>query len=173
MAELTEEEWEQLFDSQQVNPVQTAEQELVQRILNVQLQAKIVLELALSKNNPLVYQKLGELWVPKLDDFQRIFKQGSEEAYQKYLELFGDTIPTLSPKNRHDNIYILASNSLLIEQNVLMPNGYRKIIPNLHEEPIWVGWKYVEGKNRSGLAYNGLVWVEDHFVWIPKAWRLF
>ena len=37
---------------------------------------------------------------------------------------------------------------------------------------VWAAWKYVVPGATSGLAYDGLVWCEDHWSWFPRPYRV-
>jgi hypothetical protein len=50
------------------------------------------------------------------------------------------------------------------------PGGYRRIAHLLRPEVIWFAWKFVEPGRTSGMAYNGLVRIDNRFVWFPKPW---
>ncbi|MGE5155112.1 MAG: Imm49 family immunity protein [Bdellovibrio bacteriovorus] len=64
---------------------------------------------------------------------------------------------------------------LLGDDNALsrpFPSGYRQIADWLDPHRIWVAWRYVAPGASGGIAMNGLVWLDDHFAWFPKPWRL-
>jgi hypothetical protein len=52
------------------------------------------------------------------------------------------------------------------------PQGYRAIAKWLQPGRVWVAWKYLKPGAQSGDAYNGLVWVDDHWAWFPKPFRV-
>ncbi len=52
------------------------------------------------------------------------------------------------------------------------PNGYRQIAQWLDPRRIWVCWKFIPPGESSGIAMNGLVWLDDHWAWFPKPYRL-
>ena len=52
------------------------------------------------------------------------------------------------------------------------PGGYRSIARHLVPERIWVTWKYLTPGRSSGLAYDGLVWCDDHWAWLPRPYRV-
>lgn len=64
---------------------------------------------------------------------------------------------------------------LLGDDNALsrpFPSGYRQIADWLDPQRVWVAWRYVAPGAAGGIAMNGLVWLDDHFAWFPKPWRL-
>lgn len=69
----------------------------------------------------------------------------------------------------------LAPAGLLGSDNELsrpFPRGYRTIAPWLDPRRVWVCWHYRPPEGGSGIAMNGLVWLDDHWAWFPKPYRL-
>lgn len=52
------------------------------------------------------------------------------------------------------------------------PGGYRKIATQLQLDKVWLGWKLLEPVGETGMTYDGLVWLRDHWAWFPKPWRV-
>lgn len=52
------------------------------------------------------------------------------------------------------------------------PGGYRKIAAHLDPQRVWVAWKYRRPGESSGMAFDGLVRVDDHWAWFPKPYRV-
>ena len=59
--------------------------------------------------------------------------------------------------------------SSTVEAN--FPGGYQQIGPHLRPGLTWYRWKYTEPGKDTGMAYEGLVHVNGHWVWTPKPWR--
>jgi hypothetical protein len=51
------------------------------------------------------------------------------------------------------------------ERGQAFPRQYADIVPHLREGPVWVRWWW------QGTAWDGLVRLDDRFVWLPKPWR--
>lgn len=51
------------------------------------------------------------------------------------------------------------------------PSGYRAVAGLLHPQRVWVAWKLVPPGASAGMAYDGLVWLADHWAWFPKPYR--
>jgi hypothetical protein len=34
-----------------------------------------------------------------------------------------------------------------------------------------VCWELMAEDAEEGVAFDGLVWIDDHFAWFPKPWR--
>jgi hypothetical protein len=52
------------------------------------------------------------------------------------------------------------------------PGGYRSIAHLLDPHRVWVRWKYVRPGETAGMAYDGLAWLDDHWAWFPKPYRV-
>ncbi|MBW1876968.1 MAG: hypothetical protein JRJ84_01265 [Deltaproteobacteria bacterium] len=58
---------------------------------------------------------------------------------------------------------------MLREDNELsahFPEAYHAVAQVLDTSRVWMCWRY------DGLRYDGLVWVNDHWAWFPKPWRV-
>lgn len=69
----------------------------------------------------------------------------------------------------------LAPAGMLGDDNVLsraFPGGYRGVAARLDPRRVWVRWTYAPSTGAPGLAYDGLVWLDDHWVWYPKPYRV-
>ncbi len=51
------------------------------------------------------------------------------------------------------------------------PGGYKKVIPLFKPGLTIYAWRFVRPGEKIGTAYDGLVFVNGHFVWLPKPWR--
>lgn len=52
------------------------------------------------------------------------------------------------------------------------PLGYQDIAGWMVPERMWVTWVTVSSNGGAGTRYDGLAWVEDHWVWLPKVFRI-
>ncbi len=52
------------------------------------------------------------------------------------------------------------------------PGGYRTVAVLLNPHRTWVAWKVIAPGHSAGMAYDGLVWLDDHWVWFPKPYRV-
>jgi hypothetical protein len=65
----------------------------------------------------------------------------------------------------------LAPAGMLGDDNDLsrqFPSGYRAIAHLLAPQRIWARWKYPQ----AGMAYDGLVWLDERWVWFAKPYRV-
>jgi hypothetical protein len=52
------------------------------------------------------------------------------------------------------------------------PSGYAQVQTLLQPQRVWAAWKLVPPGQTAGMAYDGLVWLDDHWAWFPKPWRV-
>jgi len=52
------------------------------------------------------------------------------------------------------------------------PGGYRDVVSYMKLGLPWVRFKFVKPGEELGMAFDGLVWVNDHWAWMPKPWRM-
>jgi len=52
------------------------------------------------------------------------------------------------------------------------PGGYRRIGPALQPDRLWIAWRYHRFDEAAGHFFDGLVWIDDHYAWFPKPWRI-
>jgi len=53
-----------------------------------------------------------------------------------------------------------------------LPFGYRRIAGQLRPGSVWIAFKLVVPGQTTGMAYDGLVWLGDHWAFFPKPWRV-
>jgi hypothetical protein len=59
---------------------------------------------------------------------------------------------------------------MLLEKNELsdrFPGGYRRVAPHLQPDRIWLVWRYLRRGATEGMRYDGLVQLDDRWVWFP------
>lgn len=50
--------------------------------------------------------------------------------------------------------------------------AYKALADYIQPNRPWVSWTYHEPGKEKGTRYDGLVWIEDHWAFFPKPWRL-
>jgi hypothetical protein len=69
----------------------------------------------------------------------------------------------------------LAPAGMLGADNLLsrpFPGGYRAIAGRLDPHRIWAAWDFVQPGAASGVAFDGLVWCDDHWAWFPRPYQM-
>lgn len=113
---------------------------------------------------------------PTAADYARVFTAGTAtKARQAYEEAWRRGFRVPRPNRAQTEIHCHVSPAgMFTTDNPLsryFPGGYRSIAAMLNPHCVWVAWKYVQPGEASGLSFDGLVWVEDHWAWFPKPYR--
>lgn len=113
---------------------------------------------------------------PRDEDYPRVFVgEAAALARDAYAALWRREPPRTAQSGVIEVKVSLAPAGMLIDENDLsrhFPQGYRAIARWLQPGRVWVAWKYVKPGAQSGDAYNGLVWIDDHWAWFPKPFRV-
>lgn len=140
------------------------------QILEGQL-APIILALAADADG-----SLTAMLRPHEDDYARAFVAEIAAAARAAYEALWSDPPRVSstPSGSKLNLSI-APAGMLVEDNELsrgFPRGYRSIAPLLDPHRVWVAWKLIPPGKDAGMSYDGLVWLDDHWAWFPKPYRV-
>ena len=57
-----------------------------------------------------------------------------------------------------------------VEQD--FPGGYQKVKDFFKPGLTVYRWKYTKPGETLGMAYDGLIFVNNHWAWFPKPWRI-
>jgi hypothetical protein len=88
-------------------------------------------------------------------------------------ELFADP-PTMDAPNESPDT-TAATAGALRWPNVLsyaFPRGYRNIAGWMTPQRVWLTWATRSASGGVGTRYDGLAWIGDRWVWLPKPFRI-
>jgi hypothetical protein len=113
---------------------------------------------------------------PRESDYEKVFvDEAVGRARSAYETLWAGDLRLPRPSAAQTDIRctvapagMLTWRSELSEQ---FPGGYRGIATLLDPHRVWIAWKYLEPGKPSGVSFDGLVWVDDHWAWFPKPYR--
>jgi hypothetical protein len=113
---------------------------------------------------------------PRDQDYAKAFVPEAVEAARKaYADIWGHAFDMRYPDAGQTVITSeIAPAGMLASDNELsrrFPGGYRRIAHLLQPHRVWVSWKYLRPGADAGMAYDGLVWLDDHWAWFPKPYR--
>lgn len=112
---------------------------------------------------------------PAEPDYARVFVPDVAEVAQLRYAVAWAAAPVIDPSPQQVELRVhVAPAALLTSENDLsreFPAGYRRIAHLLLPDRLWVRWRYMAPGQAAGAAYDGLVWLDDHFAWFPKPWR--
>jgi len=115
--------------------------------------------------------------VPTRKDFEDIFQpERVDDVEAAYRRAFPTPPMPVARPDQTRIVLATARPDQLAERTPFsehFPGAYRRIVDRLMPEPVWAAWKFVAPGSPHGMLYDGLVWTEGRWVWIPKPWRLF
>ena len=113
---------------------------------------------------------------PKLEDYEQVFQPNAVQSARLGYELIWSESPFPEPKPGQEQVLVYSAWAEELgresERSQFFPGGYQRIAHNWLPQRIWLAWKYVKRGENSGMAYDGLVWLEGRFAWFPKPWRV-
>jgi len=138
----------------------------------VRAEALLVIEALANDYEGEVRQKLK----PRDEDYAKVFQgESATRARKAYEKLWSRGLNMDLPTSSYSDIVCdVAPAGMLTERNELshrFPGGYLAIAHKLDPHRIWVAWQYRRPGEEAGLAYDGLVWIDDHWSWFPKPYR--
>lgn len=112
---------------------------------------------------------------PRPDDYAKVFVPAAAAAAQAaYEPLWAEGMQIKIADAQTELEIHVSPAGMLGDENTLshpFPQGYRRIAEFLNPHRTWIAWKYVRPGEHSGMAFNGLVWLDDHWAWFPKPYR--
>ena len=114
---------------------------------------------------------------PTAADHRLVFTEAvADDAARLYAAFWEEPWHAQVPTgDRSRTLCHLAPAGMLADDNELsrpFPLGYRQVAPLLQPSRVWATWKYVAPGSTSGLAFDGLVWCDDHWSWFPRPYRV-
>ena len=147
----------------------------------VRHQALTTIEILKDQLSPILYalsiDRTGEVLanlLPQKEDYAKAFVGEAVDVARQYyvdMSIKEMTFPSIAQSQL---LCHLAPAGMFESDNELsrhFPGGYRGISSLLNPHRVWVRWKYVRPGESSGMAYDGLVWLDDHWAWFPKPYR--
>lgn len=109
---------------------------------------------------------------PQESDFMRAFTPSAATAA---IDAYASAPPArVASADGSELEMALAPAGMLADDNELsrqFPSGYRSIAHLLAPQRVWARWKYMRPGEKSGMAYDGLVWLDERWVWFSKPYR--
>ncbi len=113
---------------------------------------------------------------PRPDDYARAFLPSCVDAARAAFEAIWAEPPRVSSALPGSELKVqIAPAGMLAHDNALswgFPGGYKRVAPLLNPHRVWVAWKLIAPGKSAGMAYDGLVWLDDHWAWFPKPYRV-
>jgi hypothetical protein len=113
---------------------------------------------------------------PRPEDYDKVFVAAyagvAREAYER---IWDELNPVPRPNAGQRELLLAAATSEKIRDEgapSTFPGGFGRIRHTLAPGHVWLCWKFVKQGERLGMAFDGLVRIEDHWAWFPKCWRV-
>lgn len=107
---------------------------------------------------------------PRARDYELVFTGDLRPRIAHFEALWSREIEITAPAQNNE-IIVTSARADEFAIATWFPRGYQSLV-DLVPDRIWLAWKYVEPGESLGIAYDGLVWVDERFVWFPKPWRV-
>lgn len=156
----------------------------LRRIMEAREQLMVNLQLLIEAAEPLIRQLDDPLLTPSLKPTQAELAELFDPELAPHLAAAVDelyrTPPLAAPGGEFPHLRISAANAGLLrwpnELSDKFPRGYRNIAGWMSPKYVWFSWRWTAQPDGPpsgpGVQFDGLVWVERRWVWLPKAFRL-
>lgn len=111
---------------------------------------------------------------PLPEDYSRVFREDIAERLRETYDKIWETEPVITRKPGQNVLLVSACpaegffvGSVMMEA---FPGGYAGLGEYLVPGRVWVCWKFVAPGERLGMAWDGLVHLDERWVWFPRAW---
>jgi hypothetical protein len=112
---------------------------------------------------------------PRAEDYAKAFLPPHVDAARSAFEAIWAEAPRINTALPGSQLKLnIAPAGMLAYDNELsrhFPGGYRSVAPLLNPHRVWAAWKFIPPGKDAGMAYDGLVWLDDHWAWFPKPYR--
>lgn len=112
---------------------------------------------------------------PDGDDVRRVYKEPlAGKLLAAYNGMYTPGV-TFGPKPGQSELRLVYTTTGALRSGdaalAEFPGGYKKLLDYFNEDVPIVRFKFVEPGETLGLAFDGLVFVNNHWVLMPKPWR--
>jgi hypothetical protein len=115
---------------------------------------------------------------PASADYKAVFAgDAAAKAEAGYEKLWSDpkAVITASPANTELLLSKATTDELkqwTAAAEADFPGGYKKVADKLQPGLTVYRWKYTKPGEKLGMSYDGLIFVNGHWAWFPKPWRV-
>lgn len=116
------------------------------------------------------YAALTQNLKPTSADYNAVFGPDAVKAIVYYAKMWRDPTAQIKPNAGQTQLLLFASTTDIVSKDKDFPGGYARV--HLQKGfPIY-RWKFVAPGKTLGMAFDGLVFVNGHFAFFPKPWRI-
>jgi len=118
-------------------------------------------------------ESIVEAMRPLADDYPRVFRGDLVDRVRPAFEELWRTPPQFDRLVSGEvQLRVYASPAGMLRKETELsrhfPRGYRALAPYLVPERVWFVWRYLSGSAEAGMRYDGVVLLDDRWVWFPK-----
>lgn len=112
------------------------------------------------------------MFEPRPEDSAVVFTEPVAAAMGAHFKALWAARPAITTHEGQTDLRLWTSWSEQLLDAPEFPGGYKALAPYLTPGKLWISWKYTRPGAAAGMAYDGLVWLDDRFAWFPKPWRV-
>jgi hypothetical protein len=143
----------------------------LQVLAHLRLLAEAAQDLIRRLDDPAFVRKL----CPDRSDCAKLFDEELADAVSAEVTRIWARPPAANPGERYHVLEVTAAAAGLLrwpnELSDAFPRGYRDIAGWMVPNRVWLSWAW-KADDGGAVRYDGLAWLDDHWVWIPKAFRI-
>lgn len=115
---------------------------------------------------------------PTSADYKAVFTDDfAAKAEKGYEELWNDpkSVIGADPANTELKLFKATTDDIKAwthDVEMDFPGGYQKVKDDFKPGLTVYRWKYTKPGETLGMAYDGLIYVNGHWAWFPKPWRI-
>ena len=114
---------------------------------------------------------------PNGKDYKSVFKgKAAKKAYEGYLAPWDEGKIVVRAKPGQEKVLLWSATTEELQKGTgdapAFPGGYQKVAPHLKPGLTFYRFKFVRPGQELGFAWDGLVFVNGHWVIFPKPWRV-
>jgi hypothetical protein len=116
---------------------------------------------------------------PSSADYKAVFTaEAAARAEEGYKKLWSDPQVLIAAPAANPELLLTKATTDDMKQwtkqvEADFPGGYKRIADKFQPGLTVYRWKYVKPGEKSGMAFDGLIFVNNHWTWFPKPWRVF
>lgn len=112
---------------------------------------------------------------PRAEDYEHVFAADAVAVARDAYQALWTSPQPLNPPPQQTlvELHVATAHELATGTGAAreFPGGYAQVATRLQPERFWLCWRFCEPGQTVGVQYDGLVHLDERFVWFPKPWR--
>jgi len=122
------------------------------------------------------HRALTDALKPLPGDAAKVFLPELSTAIEAAVERVWEKGITIRPAGGQTEVSAMAAIPQEFEEGAPhtrdFAQAYKALSAYLQPDRSWVSWTFHAPGDAKGRRFDGLVWIDDHWAWFPKPWRL-